>query len=81
MGLFDREMELLRTGYSGLGISGRVREITGSTILAEGLPLPIGPLCGIRSRAGGVVSQAANELGLSRQALYRRMEKLGIARA
>ncbi len=32
------------------------------------------------ARAGGVVSQAANELGLSRQALYRRMERLGIAR-
>jgi DNA-binding NtrC family response regulator len=31
-------------------------------------------------RVGGVVSQAANELGLSRQALYRRMEKLGIER-
>ncbi|HET9484822.1 MAG TPA: sigma-54 dependent transcriptional regulator [Xanthomonadales bacterium] len=30
------------------------------------------------ARAGGVVSQAAAELGLSRQALYRRMEKLGI---
>jgi DNA-binding NtrC family response regulator len=27
---------------------------------------------------GGVVSQAAEELGLSRQALYRKMEKLGI---
>ena len=32
------------------------------------------------ARAGGVVSQAATELGLSRQALYRRMERLGIAR-
>jgi len=32
------------------------------------------------ARAGGVVAQAANELGLSRQALYRRMERLGIAR-
>jgi DNA-binding NtrC family response regulator len=31
-------------------------------------------------RAGGVVSRAADDLGLSRQALYRRMEKLGIAR-
>ena len=29
--------------------------------------------------ARGVISQAANELGLSRQALYRRMDKLGIA--
>jgi DNA-binding NtrC family response regulator len=33
------------------------------------------------ARAGGVVSQAAVELGLSRQALYRRMERLGIGRA
>jgi DNA-binding NtrC family response regulator len=32
------------------------------------------------ARAGGVVAQAAAELGLSRQALYRRMERLGIAR-
>jgi len=31
-------------------------------------------------RAGGVVSQAAAELGISRQALYRRMERLGIGR-
>jgi DNA-binding NtrC family response regulator len=30
------------------------------------------------ARARGVISQAAAELGLSRQALYRRMEKLGI---
>jgi DNA-binding NtrC family response regulator len=33
------------------------------------------------SRAHGVVAQAAAELGLSRQALYRRMERLGIARS
>ncbi len=32
-------------------------------------------------RAQGVVAQAAAELGLSRQALYRRMERLGIGRA
>ncbi len=32
------------------------------------------------ARAGGVVAQAAVELGLSRQALYRRMEKLSIPR-
>lgn len=29
-------------------------------------------------RAGGVVARAARDLGLSRQALYRRMEKLGL---
>jgi len=33
------------------------------------------------ARAHGVVAQAALELGLSRQALYRRMERLGIARS
>ncbi|MBV2209889.1 MAG: sigma-54 dependent transcriptional regulator [Thermomonas sp.] len=33
------------------------------------------------ARAGGVVAQAAAELGLSRQALYRRMDRLGIARS
>jgi DNA-binding NtrC family response regulator len=32
------------------------------------------------ARHAGVVAQAAAELGLSRQALYRRMERLGIAR-
>ncbi|QDH69021.1 sigma-54-dependent transcriptional regulator [Marilutibacter alkalisoli] len=31
-------------------------------------------------RAGGVLAQAATELGLSRQALYRRMDKLGLRR-
>ncbi|MBS0376796.1 MAG: sigma-54-dependent Fis family transcriptional regulator [Proteobacteria bacterium] len=31
------------------------------------------------ARAGGVVARAARELGLSRQSLYRRLEKLGIA--
>jgi DNA-binding NtrC family response regulator len=31
-------------------------------------------------KANGVVSQAAAELGLSRQALYRRMDRLGISR-
>jgi DNA-binding NtrC family response regulator len=33
------------------------------------------------ARHGGVIAQAAADLGLSRQALYRRMERLGISRA
>ncbi|MEN4903442.1 sigma-54 dependent transcriptional regulator [Luteimonas sp. TWI1437] len=32
------------------------------------------------ARAGGVLAQAATELGLSRQALYRRMDRLGLRR-
>jgi transcriptional regulator of acetoin/glycerol metabolism len=31
-------------------------------------------------RSGGVVSQAAADLGLSRQALYRRLERFGLER-
>jgi DNA-binding NtrC family response regulator len=37
-------------------------------------------IAGALQRAGGVVAQAAADLGLSRQALYRRMERLGIER-
>jgi DNA-binding NtrC family response regulator len=33
------------------------------------------------AKANGVIAQAAAELGLSRQALYRRMERLGIGRS
>jgi len=33
------------------------------------------------ARAGGTIAQAAADLGLSRQALYRRMDRLGISRS
>ena len=33
------------------------------------------------ARSGGVLAQAASELGMSRQALYRRLDRLGIARS
>ena len=32
----------------------------------------------VLARSGGVIASAARELGLSRQALYRRMEKFGL---
>ncbi|WP_429201547.1 sigma-54-dependent transcriptional regulator [Massilia sp. UYP11] len=65
---------------------------SGDTIRATDLGLPAASLpaqdtepdrdaiVGALARAGGVVAQAANELGLSRQALYRRMERLAIPR-
>ncbi|HZX27580.1 MAG TPA: sigma-54 dependent transcriptional regulator [Telluria sp.] len=65
----------------------------GDTIRAADLGLPLAQpnghaeaepdrdaIAGALARAGGVVAQAAAELGLSRQALYRRMERLGIER-
>lgn len=64
----------------------------GDIIKAADLGLPLVPVAGADAepdrdaiaqalaRAHGVVAQAAAELGLSRQALYRRMERLGIAR-
>jgi len=64
----------------------------GDIIKAADLGLPLAPVAGADAepdrdaiaqalaRAHGVVAQAAAELGLSRQALYRRMERLGIAR-
>jgi DNA-binding NtrC family response regulator len=64
----------------------------GDTIKATDLGLPLAPLASVEAepdrdaislalqRANGVVAQAAADLGLSRQALYRRMERLGIAR-
>ncbi len=48
---------------------------------AEAGPLPSGQKAAFEEllrRHGGSVSRAAQELGLSRQALYRRMERLGI---
>ena len=65
----------------------------GDTIKATDLGLPVTATPSVEAepdrdaiaqalaRAHGVVAQAAAELGLSRQALYRRMERLGIARS
>jgi DNA-binding NtrC family response regulator len=64
----------------------------GEAIAAGDLGLPVAPVAAASdepdrgaiesalTRHGGVVAQAASELGLSRQALYRRMDRLGIAR-
>jgi DNA-binding NtrC family response regulator len=65
---------------------------TGDVIKAADLGLPVSAAASVEAepdrdaitqalaRSHGVVAQAAAELGLSRQALYRRMERLGIAR-
>jgi DNA-binding NtrC family response regulator len=61
----------------------------GDTISVEALDLPaVSPAAepdreqieGALQRAQGVIAQAATQLGMSRQSLYRRMERLGIHR-
>jgi DNA-binding NtrC family response regulator len=64
--------ELIKAGDLGLPLSAAV------PVEAEPDRDAIGQAL---ARANGVIAQAAAELGLSRQALYRRMERLGIARA
>jgi DNA-binding NtrC family response regulator len=61
-------------------------EIEAADLALPGSPPPAdeepdrGTIEGALARAGGVIAQAAAELGLSRQALYRRMGKLSIPR-
>jgi len=54
-------------------------EITGMHISSVET-LDEGQLRAALKRANGVIAKAARELGLSRQALYRRMDKFGIER-
>jgi DNA-binding NtrC family response regulator len=63
-------------------------EITAADLALPGAPPPEPPdeeldrgaIEAALARAGGVIAQAAADLGLSRQALYRRMDKLNIPR-
>lgn len=59
-----------------LGLQGSPRAATEP----EPLPLDRAAIEEALARASGVVAQAAQDLGLSRQALYRRMERFGIPR-
>ena len=54
--------------------------LSGDTPLAAEPPVDKHAIEDSLSRNGGVIAQAAADLGLSRQALYRRMERLGIPR-
>jgi flagellum-specific ATP synthase len=54
MGLFDREIEQVRQSFP-MRATGRVVEVTGLTVIAEGLPVPLGAMCAIRARGGATV--------------------------
>ncbi len=72
---------LLAAGTSiGVGDLGLPEGIAARTTLTPDVEPDAAAIERALAKAGGVVAQAAAELGLSRQALYRRMERLGIAR-
>jgi len=52
-----------------------------ATVINDDIELDKATIESTLKKAHGVVSQAAAELGLSRQALYRRMDRLGISRS
>ena len=54
MGLFDRQMELAERALP-MRVTGRVAEVTGLTVVADGLPVPLGAMCEIDARGGGAV--------------------------
>jgi DNA-binding NtrC family response regulator len=67
-----------RIGASDLGLPAAIAQTTaqtGDTSEHDRLAIEAALV-----RAGGVLAQAAHELGMSRQALYRRLERLGIKR-
>lgn len=43
-------------GVDPIRVAGRVTEVTGLTVIAEGLPLPVGGVCTIRLRSGGEIA-------------------------
>lgn len=49
--LFDRHRELVERGLS-VRVAGRVTEVTGLTLVAEGLPAPVGSLCRVERGSG-----------------------------
>jgi len=66
--------EVIQVGDLGLPA------VTASAVIANDLEPDREAIEQALTRAKGVIAQAATELGLSRQALYRRMDRLGIAR-
>jgi len=57
-------------------------EVHAELVPTPGLPEPDRDmLVAVLERSGGVIATAARELGMSRQALYRRMEKFGLHKA
>jgi flagellum-specific ATP synthase len=59
-------------------VSGRVVEVTGLTVVAEGLPLPVGGACAIRLRGGGeIAAQVVGARG-DRAVLMTLSEPMGV---
>jgi len=65
-------------GASCLRVTGRVAEVTGLTVIAEGLPVPVGALCRIEHGAGEPVAAQVVGVQRDRAVLMPLREPLGI---
>jgi len=74
---FDNARKVMERS-SCLRVAGRVTEVTGLTVVAEGLPIPVGSLCAIE--CGGAAPMAAQVVGVQkdRAVLMPLHEPLGI---
>ena len=70
----------VRIAPADLGIAVNATSVAPALAAASEVEPDRGAIEAALARAGNVVAQAAAELGLSRQALYRRMERMGIGR-
>lgn len=74
------EVEAADLGLAGEGTVDHLARTAGGHMLPERAEPDRAEIEAALERSGGVLAQAASELGLSRQALYRRLDRLGIKR-
>jgi flagellum-specific ATP synthase len=76
--LFDRAHELV-TRAQPVQVAGRVAEVTGLTVSATGLPLPVGALCRIERRSAEAIAAQVVALAGPRTVLMTLEDPLGVA--
>lgn len=78
MGLFDRQLELVQRAQP-IRVTGRVVEVTGLTVVANGLPVPLGAMCAISARGGGTTFAQAVGFRSDATILMPLSQPLGVA--
>ncbi len=77
MSFFDREKQLVRRAMP-LRITGRITEVTGLTVVASSLPLPIGSMCRIEPQSCPPIDAQVIGFGSQRTTLMPLADPLGV---